>query len=60
VPAPVPAPVPVQVPAQVPVQVPGAVPSVIEIMAGSVTLRLDVAPPARRIADIVRALGAGA
>lgn len=33
--------------------------SVIEIMAGSVAVRLDGATPARRIADIARALGAG-
>ncbi|MDX2484220.1 MAG: transposase [Pseudodonghicola sp.] len=39
---------------------PEPAPLVIEIMAGSVTLRLDGAMPARRIADIVRALGAGA
>lgn len=33
---------------------------VIEIMAGSVAVRLDSATPATRIADIVRALGGGA
>ncbi len=33
---------------------------VIEIMAGSVAVRLDGATPAGRIADIVRALGDGA
>ena len=32
----------------------------IEIMAGSVSVRLDGATPAGRIADIVRALGVGA
>ncbi|MEO1363859.1 MAG: transposase [Pseudomonadota bacterium] len=35
-------------------------PSAIEIMAGSVAVRLDGATPAARIADIVRALGGGA
>jgi transposase len=34
--------------------------SAIEIMAGSVAVRLDGATPATRIADIVRALGGGA
>ncbi len=34
-------------------------PSTIEIMAGSVAVRLDGATPAARIADIVRALGGG-
>ena len=33
---------------------------VVEIMAGSVAVRLDGATPAGRIADIVRALGGGA
>lgn len=33
--------------------------SVIEIMSGSVAVRLDGATPAGRIADIVRALGGG-
>jgi transposase len=35
-------------------------PSAIEIMAGSVAVRLDGATPAGRIAEIVRALGGGA
>jgi transposase len=39
-----------------PVQESEQVTSAIEIMAGSVTVRLDGAMPARRIADIVRAL----
>ncbi|PWR02372.1 IS66 family insertion sequence hypothetical protein [Meridianimarinicoccus roseus] len=34
-------------------------PSAIEIMAGSVAVRLDGATPAGRIAEIVRALGGG-
>jgi len=34
-------------------------PSAIEIMAGSVSVRLDGATPAGRIAEIVRALGSG-
>jgi transposase len=34
--------------------------SVIEITAGSVSVRLDGATPAARIGDIVRALGGGA
>lgn len=41
-------------------QEPEAVTSVIEIMAGSISVRLDNATPAGRIADIVRALGVGA
>lgn len=41
-------------------QEPEPVTSVIEIMAGSVSVRLDNATPAGRIADIVRALGVGA
>lgn len=43
-----------------PAQEPEPVTSVIEIMAGSVSVRLDNATPAGRIAEIVRALGAGA
>jgi len=39
---------------------PEPVTSMIEIMAGSVAIRLDGATPAGRIADIVRALGRGA
>ncbi len=41
-------------------QEPEPVTSVIEIMAGSVSVRLDNATPAGRIADIVRALRVGA
>ncbi len=43
-----------------PVEEPDPVTSMIEIMAGSVSLRLDGDTPAGRIADIVRALGVGA
>ena len=39
---------------------PGPATSEIEIRTGSVSVRLDGATPAGRIADIVRALGAGA
>ncbi|MGM0662523.1 MAG: IS66-like element accessory protein TnpA [Pseudomonadota bacterium] len=38
----------------------GAASSAIEIVAGSVSVRLDGATPAARIGDIVRALGGGA
>ena len=38
----------------------GAALPAIEVMAGSVVVRLDGATPAARIADIVRALGGGA
>jgi transposase len=43
-----------------PADEPEPVTSVIEIMIGSVSVRLDGATPAGRIADIVRALGVGA
>jgi transposase len=43
-----------------PAEGPEPVTSVIEIMAGSVSVRLDNATPAGRIAEIVRALGVGA
>lgn len=43
-----------------PADEPEPVTSVIEIIAGSVSVRLDNATPAGRIADIVRALGVGA
>jgi len=43
-----------------PAQEPGPATSEIEIRTGSVSVRLDGATPAGRIADIVRALGAGA
>lgn len=43
-----------------PVEATESVTSMVEIMAGSVAVRLDGATPAARIADIVRALGGGA
>ncbi|TCS65218.1 transposase [Primorskyibacter sedentarius] len=43
-----------------PVEEPETAPPVIEIVAGAVSVRLDNATPADRIADIVRALGVGA
>jgi transposase len=43
-----------------PAEEPETVPPVIEIVAGAVSVRLDGAAPADRIADIVRALGVGA
>nr|WP_309504620.1 transposase [uncultured Roseovarius sp.] len=43
-----------------PVEEPETAPPVIEIVAGAVSVRLDGATPADRIADIVRALGCGA
>lgn len=39
---------------------PGLVTSMIEIMVGPVSVRLDGSTPAGRIAEIVRALGGGA
>jgi transposase len=46
--------------ASAPAYEPEPVTSVIEIMAGSVAVRLDGGTPAGRIAEIVRALGVGA
>ena len=43
-----------------PVEEPETAPPVIEIVAGAVSVRLDNATPADRIADIVRADGVGA
>lgn len=43
-----------------PVEEPETAPPVIEIVAGAVSVRLDNATPADRIADIVRAHGVGA